>query len=60
MENRKYIPKTTNKVVSTMNCFWCNHRNKCINSYRFESKFCLSFQKSAGIKKKIRKRNKGE
>ena len=60
MKNRKFIPKTTDKVVSAMNCFWCIHRNKCINAYRFESKLCLSFQKSAGIKKRIKKRNKGE
>lgn len=56
MKNRKYIPKITDKVISVMNCFWCIHRNKCINAYRFESKLCLSFQKSAGIKK----RNKGK
>ena len=55
MKNRKYIPQTTNKVISAMYCFWCIHRNKCVNAYLVKSKFCLSFQKKAGIKKRIKK-----
>ena len=51
MKNRKYIPKTTNKVISAMYCDWCTHSNKCILAYSFESKICGSFQKKAGIKK---------
>lgn len=57
MKNRKYIPKEIKG--GRVECFKCVHEHKCIKGM-FVTVDCGSFQKRAGIKKKIKKRNKGE
>ena len=56
MRNRKYIPKETNEKIF-VKCGGCIHFNKCVNR-TYTTNFCGSYKKKAGIKKRMKKRNR--